>query len=123
MYYPSLQDFIGLARQGNLIPVTRRLLADFETPLCVYQKLRGRGDSFLFESVEGGEHLAEALHILRGGAREDAVADRAPPRQLTEFGVGERRGLAPAHGAEVGGDFIGVEGDGRRQVDHVRPSG
>ncbi|MFM8359900.1 MAG: anthranilate synthase component I, partial [Verrucomicrobiota bacterium] len=34
-----------------------RLLADFETPLSVYRKLRGAGESFLFESVEGGEHL------------------------------------------------------------------
>jgi len=37
--------------------VARRLLADFETPLSAYQKLRGQGESFLFESVEGGEHL------------------------------------------------------------------
>ncbi|NBP23385.1 MAG: anthranilate synthase component I, partial [Proteobacteria bacterium] len=42
---------------GNCIPVARRLLADFETPLSAYQKLRGQGESFLFESVEGGEHL------------------------------------------------------------------
>ena len=46
-----------LAAQGNLIPVTRRILADFETPLSAYQKMRGQGESFLFESVEGGEHL------------------------------------------------------------------
>ena len=37
--------------------MTRRLLADFETPLSAYQKIRGPGESFLFESVEGGEHL------------------------------------------------------------------
>lgn len=46
-----------LARRGNLIPVTRRLLADIETPLSAYRKIRGHGESFLFESVEGGEHL------------------------------------------------------------------
>lgn len=46
-----------LATQGNLIPVTRRILADFETPLSAYHKIRGQGESFLFESVEGGEHL------------------------------------------------------------------
>ena len=54
---PSLPEFLRLAAQGNLIPVTRRLLADFETPLSAYWKLRGQGESFLFESVEGGEHL------------------------------------------------------------------
>ncbi|HVY68740.1 MAG TPA: anthranilate synthase component I, partial [Verrucomicrobiae bacterium] len=37
--------------------MTRRILADFETPLSAYRKIRGQGESFLFESVEGGEHL------------------------------------------------------------------
>src|SRR5687768_1296407 len=57
MYSPSQTEFLKLAEQGNLIPVTRRLLADFETPLSAYKKIRGQGESFLFESVEGGEHL------------------------------------------------------------------
>src|SRR6266702_1804710 len=57
MYSPTSEAFNDLAAQGNLIPVTRRLLADFETPLSAYRKLRGQGESFLFESVEGGEHL------------------------------------------------------------------
>jgi anthranilate synthase component 1 len=57
MYSPTLEEFLKLAGQGNLIPVTRRLLADIETPLSAYRKIRGQGESFLFESVEGGEHL------------------------------------------------------------------
>jgi anthranilate synthase component 1 len=57
MYSPSLEEFRSLARQGNLVPVTRVLLADIETPLSAYKKIRGAGESFLFESVEGGEHL------------------------------------------------------------------
>jgi anthranilate synthase component 1 len=57
MYSPNLVEFTKLASQGNLIPVTRQLLADFETPLSAYRKIRGQGESFLFESVEGGEHL------------------------------------------------------------------
>src|SRR5216117_2187085 len=57
MYSPSLEEFVKLASQGNLIPVTRRLLADIETPLSAYRKIRGPAESFLFESVEGGEHL------------------------------------------------------------------
>ena len=57
MDIPSLGEFQILAERGNLIPVTRRLLADLETPLSAYWKLRGQGESFLFESVEGGEHL------------------------------------------------------------------
>ena len=57
MYSPKLDEFQKLAAQGNLIPVTRRLLADIETPLSAYRKIRGAGESFLFESVEGGEHI------------------------------------------------------------------
>src|SRR5438445_13196983 len=57
MYFPTQDAFLKLAAQGNLIPVTRRLLADLETPLSAYRKIRGQGESFLFESVEGGEHL------------------------------------------------------------------
>ena len=57
MYSPTLEEFTQLTAQGNLIPVTRRLLADVETPLSAYRKIRGQGESFLFESVEGGEHL------------------------------------------------------------------
>src|SRR3954465_6625797 len=57
MYSPKLDEFQKLATQGNLIPVTGRLLADIETPLSAYRKISGAGESFLFESVEGGEHL------------------------------------------------------------------
>src|SRR5579872_3855582 len=57
MHLPTQDEFLKLAVRGNLIPVTRRILADLETPLSAYRKIRGQGESFLFESVEGGEHL------------------------------------------------------------------
>ena len=37
------------------IPLTRRVLADLDTPLSVYAKLAQGKHSFLLESVEGGE--------------------------------------------------------------------
>lgn len=57
MYSPSLEEFRQFATRGNLIPVSRRILADIETPLSAYRKIRGPAESFLLESVEGGEHL------------------------------------------------------------------
>src|ERR1044071_5972335 len=57
MYLPTPEEFRKFAVHGNLIPVMRRLLADFDTPLSAYRKIRGQGESFLFESVEGGEHI------------------------------------------------------------------
>jgi len=44
------------AEQGyNLVPITREFLADFETPLSVYLKLANCANSYLLESVQGGE--------------------------------------------------------------------
>ena len=65
MYFPDKTTFLRKAEQGNLIPVWREFLADQETPLTAYERLRtalrdekGPTNSFLLESVEGGEHIA-----------------------------------------------------------------
>jgi anthranilate synthase component I len=51
----DLDEFRELARDRRVIPVTRRLLADAETPLSVYRKLAGgRPGTFLLESAELG---------------------------------------------------------------------
>ncbi|MCT2529277.1 anthranilate synthase component I [SAR92 clade bacterium H921] len=50
------EKFAALASQNfNRIPVTREVLADLETPLSVYLKLAYGPNSYLFESVQGGE--------------------------------------------------------------------
>jgi anthranilate synthase component 1 len=50
------EKFAKLASQNfNRIPVTREVLADLETPLSVYLKLAYGPNSYLFESVQGGE--------------------------------------------------------------------
>ncbi|HEU5315115.1 MAG TPA: anthranilate synthase component I [Chloroflexota bacterium] len=61
--YPTLEQARDLARQGNLIPVYREVLADMETPVSVYRKIARGGYSFLLESVEGGERLARYSFI------------------------------------------------------------
>jgi anthranilate synthase component I len=58
MYYPSKQEFIKLAEKGNVIPVYREILADFETPLSAFLKIDEGEYSYLLESVEGGENIA-----------------------------------------------------------------
>ena len=63
------------------IPVTRRLLADVETPLSAYRKIRGAGESFLFESVEGGEHLGRYSFV---GCNPRAVI-RQDGKQVAHF--------------------------------------
>lgn len=98
MYSPSKEEFIALAAQGNLIPVTRRLLADFETPLSAYQKIRGPGEAFLFESVEGGEHLGRYSFvgcnpraiIRQTGSRVEYIENG---KVIEQFNVGQQPSL------------------------------
>jgi len=59
MYQPSLGTFVSLAREYNLIPVYREVLADLETPISVFMKLcLDEPGAFLLESVEGAEKVA-----------------------------------------------------------------
>jgi len=58
MYYPNKEEFIKLSKQGNVIPVYREVLADFDTPLSAFMKIGDEKFSYLLESVEGGEHIA-----------------------------------------------------------------
>ena len=38
--HPTRDAFLGLAAQGNVIPVYTDLMADFETPVSAYAKLK-----------------------------------------------------------------------------------
>jgi anthranilate synthase component 1 len=44
-----------MAKQGNLIPVYQELLADTETPVSAYLKIRDKSFSYLLESADGGK--------------------------------------------------------------------
>ncbi len=58
-YYPTLEQVRSLAGQGNLTPIYREIMADLETPVGAFLKVcRDEPNSFLLESVEGGERLA-----------------------------------------------------------------
>jgi anthranilate synthase component 1 len=61
--HPTREAFLGLADQGNVIPVYADLMADFETPVSAYAKLKEAGPSYLLESVEGGENLSRYSFI------------------------------------------------------------
>src|SRR5882724_5657481 len=61
--HPGREAFVSLAAQGNVIPVCADLMADFETPVSAYAKLKEAGPSYLLESVEGGEQLSRYSFI------------------------------------------------------------
>src|SRR3954447_25998381 len=52
---PDLQGFLSALAEQRVVPVTRRWLADAETPVGAYRKLAaGRSGTFLLESAEHG---------------------------------------------------------------------
>ena len=70
MIRPSLEEFKQKAKQGNLIPVYREILADMETPVSAFLKIDDGKYSFLLESVEGGEKWARYSFL---GSRPEVV--------------------------------------------------
>jgi len=55
VYHPSKKEFLNLTQQGNMIPVYREVTADTETPISLFKKVAHGPESFLLESVEGGQ--------------------------------------------------------------------
>jgi anthranilate synthase component 1 len=114
MYYPKLDEFLRLAARGNVVPVTRRLLADIETPLSAYRKIRGAGESFLFESVEGGEHLGRYSFV---GCNPRAIVRQAG-RQVEVLENRKVVSTFSIRGAEPAADAAGVK-DGLEVVERL----
>jgi len=65
-YTPDFKEFCALAKQGNLIPVYREVLADFETPVSALAKIDRGACAYLLESVEGGEKWARYSFLGSG---------------------------------------------------------
>ena len=69
MYSPSREEFLNMARKGNLIPVYREILADMETPVSAFCKIDDRQSAFLLESIVGGEKWARYSFLGVGSGR------------------------------------------------------
>lgn len=60
----SFDEFKKLTLQGNVVPLFDEVLADTETPVSVYLKVRDESPySFLLESIEGGEKISRYSFI------------------------------------------------------------
>ena len=99
---PTFRQFAQMARKGNLIPVYDEILADQDTPVSAYLKLREPGHGFLLESVEGGEKWARysflgsgAKTIFRSKGRHVEILDqgKGPLRRETDNPFGDFRAL------------------------------
>ncbi len=88
LIHPTADEFRARATHGNLVPVWGEILADLETPVSLYRKLRASGRTFLLESVENGEQLGRysflgfeprAVFRSRDGKQELEPADALGP--------------------------------------------
>lgn len=90
------EQFHHLAAAHRVVPVTRKVLADSETPLSAYRKLAGnRAGTFLLESAENGRSWSRWSFIGAGSRAALTVED----------GAAVWRGSVPA-GAPSGGDPV-----------------
>ena len=61
---PGRTEFLQLAAKHTLVPVYRTLTADLETPVSAFLRLASdEPQSFLLESVEGGEKVGRYTFI------------------------------------------------------------
>jgi anthranilate synthase component 1 len=89
MFKPSLEEFKQKAKSGNLIPVYKEILADLDTPVSAYMKIRGGEYSFLLESIEGGEKWAR--YCFLGCDPSVVVITKGRTLTLIENGKREQR--------------------------------
>src|SRR5918996_1176642 len=81
---PGLDAVRQLAREHTLVPLRHTFIADCETPVSAYLKLRGGGPSFLLESAEQGQRVGRCGYDLVRTA-EPTVG----PPNLDDTGVPE----------------------------------
>ncbi|HET9052118.1 MAG TPA: anthranilate synthase component I, partial [Candidatus Dormibacteraeota bacterium] len=116
---PSPEEVRVLAQEYDLVPVVSELLADCDTPVSAFLRLRPEEGAFLLESVEGGERLARYSFLggeplltitVAGGVaaiRDENGERREPcpdPLAIVERETRRRR-VAPAAGVEA--PFLG----------------
>ncbi|HTV09489.1 MAG TPA: anthranilate synthase component I [Candidatus Aquilonibacter sp.] len=83
---PNRTDFIELVRAHTLVPVTRTVAADLETPVSAFLRVAAHEpEAFLLESVEGGETIGRYTFIgIRPYERITAANDQV--RIAEDFG-------------------------------------
>jgi anthranilate synthase component 1 len=111
---PTLAEVVALAADHNLIPLRHEFVADCETPVSAFLKLRGDGPAFLLESAEQGKRFGRYSFI---GFRPREVirwrlADGGDPYAIAAAAVGRYSqapldGLPPFSGGAVG--FFGYD--------------
>jgi len=115
---------MSMAEQGNLIPVYQEYLADTETPVSAYLKIRDPSFSYLLESADGGNRWGrysfigyKPYLIAISRDREMEIWEEGPGKTIlkdvdnplcvlrnlsTKFNPVKIKGLSPFQGGLVG---------------------
>src|SRR4051812_17291860 len=114
---PSLEEVRALAREHTLVPLRHTFIADTETPVSAYLKLRGEGPSFLLESAEQGQRfgrwsflgvqprtvmrLERGVLTVDGEPRDHDDPYGAVARELERYRLAPLEGLPPFAGGAL----------------------
>ena len=87
--FPDLQAFKRLSKTADLVPVWLEIPGDLETPVSCFLKLGDKPNSFLLESVEGGEKIArysfiglDADLVFSSKGRKISIAQKGTARSF-----------------------------------------
>jgi anthranilate synthase component 1 len=106
---PSLEEVRELAKDHSLVPLRHTFIADCETPVSAYLKLRGNGPSFLLESAEQGQQVGRwsflgfrPRAVIRLARDEHPDPYRLVDEELARYRIAQLEGLPPFAGGAVG---------------------
>jgi anthranilate synthase component 1 len=106
---PGLDRVRELAREHNLVPLRHTFIADCETPVSAYLKLREEGPSFLLESAEQGQRVGRwsFLGFRPRATIRMALGDHPDPyavvaEEMARYRIAPLDGLPPFAGGAVG---------------------
>ncbi len=110
MRQTTFEEFVALAQRGTFVPVWREIMADLLTPVSAFLKIAEHSDyAFLFESVEGGEHVGrysflgkDPFLIVRGRTGETTIEQAGTTTTRSEPFLQVVRGLM----AEFSSPFV-----------------
>src|SRR5215471_2644557 len=101
----NYEQFLKLAREGTVVPVIKREMADLLTPVAAYLKIERLSPySFLLESIEGGEKVArysflgyDPYAIVRSNAGKVTVETSSGKEETGEPMLAVLRRLSGRH--------------------------
>jgi anthranilate synthase component 1 len=112
--FPDLEAVRALAGEYNLIPLRHTFIADCETPVSAFLKLRDAGPAFLLESAEQGQRMGRfsflgfrPREVLRWSLGDEGDPYALAADLLTRYRQAPAPGLPPFTGGAVG--FFGYD--------------